>query len=215
MLAFNSKKALKIKAFFISSHVFNSCRPHQNRVIMRNECINARFFCIFDSLMRSKIRFFDENPCFWRPFWHPHFNILSPYNKSPSRSFPEELFCIKLKFKLQRIHLSFFSKSVALSLTNHPSYIFNFCAPKIGCPSVKTAGGCIANCGYLSCHFPFVKSGNATSFPVTIDSSDKTEIAIHVAISYTSIGIGFPPSNASKKASNTKASIPPCPSAPG
>ena len=28
-LAFNSKKALKIKAFFVSLYIFNSCRPHQ------------------------------------------------------------------------------------------------------------------------------------------------------------------------------------------
>lgn len=52
--------------------------------------------------------------------------------------------------------------------------------------------------GYRQRHAPFVKSGNKTSCPAKIDSSDKTEIAIHVAISYMSIGIGFPPSNAQK-----------------
>ena len=33
--------------------VFNSCRPHQNRVIMQNKCINARFFCINDRIIHS------------------------------------------------------------------------------------------------------------------------------------------------------------------
>ena len=32
------------KGLFRRIGVFNSCRPHQNRVIMQNECINARFY---------------------------------------------------------------------------------------------------------------------------------------------------------------------------
>ena len=55
-----------------------SLRPHQNRVIMQNKCINARFFCVFDRFMRSKKRFFAIYPYFWHPFWRPHFNILFP-----------------------------------------------------------------------------------------------------------------------------------------
>ena len=74
----DTKKALIFKAFFLSSYVFNSCRPHQNRVFMRNERINTRFFCIFDSFMRSKMHFFAIYPYFCPPFWRPHFNIIFP-----------------------------------------------------------------------------------------------------------------------------------------
>ena len=54
---------------------------------MRNERINASFFCIFDSFMQSKIRFFVVPP-------HFGVHILIPfslYNKSPSSTFLEEL----------------------------------------------------------------------------------------------------------------------------
>jgi len=74
------------------SYIFNSCRPHQNEVFMRNERINASFFCIFDSFMRSKSVF--------EPFilsFGVHFGVhilisFSPYSKSPSCIFLEELF---------------------------------------------------------------------------------------------------------------------------
>ena len=82
---------------------FNSCRPHQNRVIMQKQRINARFFCIFDRFMRSKSCFFDKNPCFWRPFWRPHLNIVSPYSKSSSSIFLEELFCLFFKIPISSI----------------------------------------------------------------------------------------------------------------
>ena len=98
-LAFNSKKALKIKAFFLSSYIFNSCRPHQNRVIMQNKRINARFFCIFDGFMRSKTRFFDKNPCFWRPFWRPHFNIVSFMTKALRVHFSKSFFLYEIKIQ--------------------------------------------------------------------------------------------------------------------
>ena len=38
----------------------DTCRPHQNRVFMRNERINTRFFCIFDVFMRLKLIFWQE-----------------------------------------------------------------------------------------------------------------------------------------------------------
>ena len=46
------------------------------RLLCKKSCINAVFLCIFDGSMRSKIEFFDKNPCFWRPFWRPHLNIV-------------------------------------------------------------------------------------------------------------------------------------------
>ena len=73
---------------------------YQNRVFMRNERINARFFCIFDSFMRSKIDFFDKNPYFGRPFWRPLLSQI-PYNKSPSRIFSRRTFCL-LKFNFTK-----------------------------------------------------------------------------------------------------------------
>ena len=54
---------------------FLSTAPQRDNYAER---INARFFCMFDGFIRSKIRFFDKNPCFWRPFWRPHFNIVFP-----------------------------------------------------------------------------------------------------------------------------------------
>ena len=42
----------------------DSCRPHQNRVIMQNKCIFARFFCVFDRFMQSKSRFLPFTPIF-------------------------------------------------------------------------------------------------------------------------------------------------------
>ena len=75
---------------------------------MRNERINARFFCIFDVFMRSKSHFFAVYPQFWRPFWRPHFNIVFPFMiKALQESFLEELFCYLLEFKFHQIHLLF------------------------------------------------------------------------------------------------------------
>ena len=66
---------------------------------MRNERINASFFCIFDSFMRSKIDFFDKNPYFGVHFGVHILISFSPYNKSSPSIFLEELFC--LFFKIQ------------------------------------------------------------------------------------------------------------------
>ena len=57
---------------FLAIPSLRSLRPYQNEAIMRNERINARFFCMFDVFMRSKTRFFAIYPPFWRPFWRPH-----------------------------------------------------------------------------------------------------------------------------------------------
>ena len=47
----------------------DTCRPHQNRVIMQNKRINARFFCIFDVFMQplsAKFHVFDLH---WEQIW--------------------------------------------------------------------------------------------------------------------------------------------------
>ena len=63
------QKAFIYKGLSLSVNGFNSCRPHQNRVIMQNKRINTRFFCIFDRFMHSKIAVFHENRNDWRKIW--------------------------------------------------------------------------------------------------------------------------------------------------
>ena len=47
----------------------DSCRPHQNEVFMRNERINASFFCIFDVFMQSLSAKFHVFDLHWEQIW--------------------------------------------------------------------------------------------------------------------------------------------------
>ena len=73
-----------------------SLRPHQNRVIMRNERINTLFFAYLTCLCSQKAVFLLFSPSFGVHFG-VHFSIsVSLYSKSPSRIFSRRAF---LSFK--------------------------------------------------------------------------------------------------------------------
>ena len=78
------------KGLFRWIGIFNSCRPHQNRVIMQIKRISARFFCIFDKIMRLKTANFLIYAVFSARFG-VYIWCRIPYNKSSSRIFLEEL----------------------------------------------------------------------------------------------------------------------------
>ena len=87
-------ETLKNKGFHQVSYVFNSCRPHQNRVIMQNKRINARFFCIFDVFMQSKTTNFSIYAVFGARFG-VHFKVVFySHSKSRSSDFLKRLFCL-------------------------------------------------------------------------------------------------------------------------
>ena len=117
-LAFNSKKALKIKAFFISSYVFNSwtlvprysvaslltTSPKSgNYAKIMHKC---PIFFIFDMFMRSKTRFFCHLPPFLASILASTFQYSFPLMTKALRAFlSKSFFVIKLKLKLYQIHL--------------------------------------------------------------------------------------------------------------
>ena len=82
---------------------------YQNRVFMRNERINARFFCIFDVFMRWKSHFFAVYPQFWRPFWRPHLNIF-PLMIKALRDIFSKSFLLSFKIQIYTLNSSVFKR---------------------------------------------------------------------------------------------------------